>query len=132
MICQHSREGVEGEGGKASPPFVSQPYGSDVEGRIGKKCFEVGEYEIRIRRLTPFPWQAVRKGYFVRWPNFIIAFASKMSLEVVAPRDQIVEEDFSDSVVMVKTWSIFRVDSPNLRVPSHVMIGQPRHFLLSI
>jgi hypothetical protein len=27
---------VEGEEGKASPPFVSQPYGSDVEGRISK------------------------------------------------------------------------------------------------
>jgi hypothetical protein len=126
VTCQHSREGVEGEEGKASPPFVSQPYGSDVEGRIGKERFDVGECEIRIRWSTPFPWQAVRKGYSVRWHNIIIAIVSKMSLEVVAPRDQMVEEDFSDSVVMVKTWPIFRVDFPSLHVPGHVMIGPPR------
>jgi hypothetical protein len=69
VTCQHSEEGVEGEEGKASPPFVSQPYGSDVEGRIGKERFEVGECEIRIRCTTPFPWQAVRKADFARWPN---------------------------------------------------------------
>ena len=48
----------------------------------------------------------------MRWHNIIIAIVSKMSLEVVAPRDQMVEEDFSDSVVMVETCSIFRVGFP--------------------